>query len=145
MLNRLFILRSDSKRYKEQAWETAELKMSLRITLMWQTTLAKLIMLLMLGIGSSYASDTRDHDRARQAVETGEVLPLRAILEHVEREFPGQVMEVELDREKGEWLYEVKVLRKGGALVKLKIDARNGKILGIKEKNERQHRPAGGH
>jgi uncharacterized membrane protein YkoI len=39
-----------------------------------------------------------DHDRARQAVEAGEVLPLRTILERVERDYPGQVVEVELER-----------------------------------------------
>jgi uncharacterized membrane protein YkoI len=43
-------------------------------------------------------------------------------------------MEVELEREKGEWVYEVKLLRKGGALMKLKILARDGAIVGFKEK-----------
>jgi hypothetical protein len=43
------------------------------------------------------ASD--DHDRARQALEAGEVLPLRTILERVEREYPGQVVDVELERD----------------------------------------------
>jgi uncharacterized membrane protein YkoI len=42
-----------------------------------------------------------DHDRARQALEAGEVLPLRTILERVEREYPGQVLEVELERDRG--------------------------------------------
>ena len=49
-------------------------------------------------------------------------------------------MEVELDREKGEWLYEIKVLRKNGALVKLKINARDGALLGIKEKHDKPNR-----
>ncbi|MDP3031955.1 MAG: PepSY domain-containing protein [Rhodocyclaceae bacterium] len=112
-----------------------------RITAQWCVALASLIMLVMPGTGDSYAGDYSDHERARQAVEAGEVLPLRTILERVEREYPGQVMEVELDREKGEWVYEVKVLRKGGALMKLKIHARDGTILGLKEKHERRLRP----
>ena len=82
------------------------------------------ILVAMLGTGVSYAADNADHERARQAVEAGEVLPLRTILDRVEREYPGQIMEVELDREKGEWIYEIKLLRKGGALMKLKIQAR---------------------
>jgi len=112
-----------------------------RITAQWCVALASLVMLVMPGTGDSHAGDNSDHERARQAVEAGEVLPLRTILERVEREYPGQVMEVELDREKGEWVYEVKVLRKGGALMKLKIHARDGAILGLKEKHERQPRP----
>lgn len=115
--------------------------MSSRIAAQWRPTLAGLVMLVMLGTGNSYAGDSNGHDRARQALEAGEVLPLRTILERVEREYPGQVMEVELDREKDEWVYEVKVLRKGGALMKLKIHARDGTILGFKEKNDKQHRP----
>ena len=115
--------------------------MSSRITTQWRRTLTGFVMMLlaMLGTGVSYA-DNADHDRARQAVEAGDVLPLRTILDRVEREYPGQVMEVELDREKGEWVYEIKLLRKGGALVKLKIHARDGTTLGFKEKNDKPHR-----
>jgi uncharacterized membrane protein YkoI len=112
------------KGLKDPGWKTAELKMSSRITTQWRRTLASLVMLMTLampGSGVSYAADNADHDRARQAVEAGDVLPLRTILDRVEREYPGQVMEVELDREKGEWVYEIKLLRKGGILMKLKI------------------------
>jgi uncharacterized membrane protein YkoI len=117
--------------------------MTSRITIQWRRALANLVILMTLampGSGVSYAADNADHDRARQAVEAGNVLPLRTILEQVEREYPGQVMEVELDREKGEWVYEVKLLRKGGALMKLKIHARDGTILGFKEKQGKPHR-----
>ena len=117
------------------------------ITTKWHTTLSKLscmAMLAMLVAGASYAGDDSDHDRARQALEAGEVLPLRTILERVEREHPGQVMEVELDREKGVWLYEIKILREGGALIKLKINARDGTLLGLKEKHGKQPRPGDG-
>jgi uncharacterized membrane protein YkoI len=71
----------------------------------------------------------RDQDRARQALKTGEVMPLTAILARVAREHPGQVMEVELERDDGVWIYELRVLEPGGGLVKLKVDARTGAIL----------------
>ncbi|WP_220634452.1 PepSY domain-containing protein [Georgfuchsia toluolica] len=117
--------------------------MSSIITTQWRRTLTGFVMmmLVMLGTRVSYAADNADHDRARQAVEAGDVLPLRTILERVEREYPGQVMEVELDREMGEWVYEIKLLRKGGTLMKLKIHARDGTILGFKEKHDKTHRP----
>lgn len=85
-----------------------------------------------------HAGDDRDHDhdRARQALEAGQVLPLRTILERVEREYPGQVMDVELEREheggRKLWIYKIKVLRSGGTLIKLKLDARDGSVLGSK-------------
>ena len=118
--------------------------MSSRITTQSRGTLTGLfiwIMVAMLGTGVSYAADNADHERARQAVEAGDVLPLRTILDRVERDYPGKVMEVELDREKGEWVYEIKLLRKGGALMKLKIQARDGTILGFKEKPGKPHKP----
>jgi uncharacterized membrane protein YkoI len=42
---------------------------------------------------------------------------------------------VELERDDGRWLYEIKLLRTGGALVKLKIDARDGRIIGAKTRH----------
>lgn len=98
---------------------------------------AVMLMLGVLGVGPSQAEGRHDHDRARQALEAGEVLPLRTILERVERDYPGQVMEVELERKDTGWIYEVKLLKTGGVLVKLKINARNGTVLGSKEKGPR--------
>ena len=94
------------------------------------------VLLLAFGSSSGMADNERDHDRARQALEAGEVLPLRTILERVEREYPGQVIDVELEREhesgQERWVYRIKVLRSGGALIKLKVDARDGSIMGKK-------------
>ncbi|WP_374520834.1 PepSY domain-containing protein [Hydrogenophaga sp.] len=67
-----------------------------------------------------------DHDRARAALKAGEVLPLHTVLERLQREQPGQVLEVELDREHGEWVYEIKLLRPDGRVVELERDARTG-------------------
>jgi uncharacterized membrane protein YkoI len=89
------------------------------------------LLCLALAAGAAPAGDDhgRDHDRARQALEAGEVLPLRTILERVERQHPGQVLEVELERRDGRWLYEIKLLRPGGTLSKLKVDAADGRVL----------------
>ena len=81
----------------------------------------------------SHADDLRDHDRARQALEAGEILPLKTVLEKLARDTPGQVMEVELERKGERWVYEIKLLRTGGSLVKLKVDARDGTIIPRRE------------
>lgn len=103
------------------------------------------LVLAALAAGSGFAGDGHDHDRARRAVETGEALPLRTILQRVEREHPGQVMEVELERKHERWIYEIKLLRAGGALVKLKVDARDGRVLSSKEKSARPAQQEGTH
>lgn len=97
---------------------------------------------LLLAIGAApatQAGDDRDHERARQAVAAGEVLPLGTVLAEVERQYPGQVMEVELERDDGLWIYEIKVLRPGGALLKLKVDGRSGSVLDTKSKKRGGH------
>lgn len=69
-----------------------------------------------------------DHDRARAAVQAGQALPLTVLLARLQRSHPGQVMEVELDREDGRWIYEVKLLQ-AGQLLRLEVDAATGEVL----------------
>lgn len=90
------------------------------------------VMLSLAAFGAVPALADSDHERARQAFERGEIMPLRAVLERVEADYPGEVVEVELEREDGQWRYEIKLLRAGGVLVELKIDARDGTVLGMK-------------
>lgn len=89
------------------------------------------------------AAESGDHDRARQALEAGEILPLKTVLERVAREVPGQVMEVELERKHDRWLYEIKLLRPGGALVKLLVDASDGTIIDRRGRGDRSERRRG--
>jgi uncharacterized membrane protein YkoI len=87
-----------------------------------------------------HADDLSDHDRARQALEAGEILPLKTVLEKVGRDTPGQVMEVELERNHERWVYEIKLLRPGGSLVKLWVDASDGTILDRRGRGARPER-----
>ena len=68
------------------------------------------------------ARDREDHERARRAMTTG-------VLERLEREHPGQVLEVELEQDDGQWVYEVKLLQNDGQLVKIKLDAKTAAVL----------------
>jgi len=94
------------------------------------------ILALILAGGTGLALASGDHDRAREALQAGQILPLRQVLDTVEREHPGQVMEVELERERGAWIYEIKLLRSDGALLKLEVDAHSGAVLRSREKEK---------
>ncbi len=76
----------------------------------------------------------RDHDLARQALERGEVMPLEFVLAAVRNSVSGEVAGVELEREHGTWLYEIKMIVPGGVLTEVIVDARTGRIVGIKGK-----------
>lgn len=96
-------------------------------TFAFRTAATALVLAVAMAATSVRASS--DHDRARDAVQAGQVLPLKTVLERLEREHPGQVLEVELERDDGRWIYEVKLLQSGGRLVKFELDARNGEVL----------------
>ena len=108
-------------------------------TRLWRTLWPLLCALFLLG-GSGLSRADEDHELARKALEAGEILSLRTILERVNRDYPGQVFDVELDRDnkhgEARWVYEIKILRTGGALVKLKVDARDGSLISRKSKDE---------
>ncbi|MDP2032126.1 MAG: PepSY domain-containing protein [Polaromonas sp.] len=96
-----------------------------------------------LGLQPAWAGSKDDHNRARQAVQAGQVLPLRSVLERLEREHPGQVLEVELEQEEGRWIYEVKLLQPQGQLVKLKLDARTAALLSTRGNSTSDGRRSG--
>lgn len=89
--------------------------------------------LLALGAGLALASP-KDHDRALQAFQRGEVLSLQALLDQVPTLKNSQILEVELERHDGRWVYEIKSLEDGGRLVKRKLDARTGALLSTQDK-----------
>ena len=78
-----------------------------------------------------------DHDRAREALKAGQVMPLRTVLERLEREHPGQVLDIEFEEEHGRLVYEVKLLQSDGRLVKLELDARTATVLRRQERGRR--------
>lgn len=108
------------------------------------TPVRAVLLALALGAGLAWplARADGDHDRARAAVQAGQVLSLKTVLDRLDREHPGQVLEVELESEDGRWIYEVKLLQAGGRLVKLELDAATGDTLSRRERSRlRDPRP----
>ena len=73
--------------------------------------------------------DRRDHERARMALEAGEIQPMARILQSVSEVMPGDVIEVELDRERLGWVYEIKMIDTDGHRRKVYVDAQTGEVL----------------
>jgi uncharacterized membrane protein YkoI len=92
---------------------------------------ALLPVLLLAGLALPLAGQAseRDQDRARAALQAGEIQPLPVIMARVAALNPGHVLEVELERERGRWVYEFKLLQAGGGLLKLQVDAQSGAVL----------------
>lgn len=93
--------------------------------------------LLLLGSLNTVTWADDDHYQSRRAFQAGEVMPLRTLLDKIEKDYPGQVLEVELEREQQQWYYEVKMLSDEGRLQKLIVDAKTGEVMGIKQKKSK--------
>lgn len=84
---------------------------------------------LLLAAPVARADDRRDHERARAALAAGEIRPLAALLAEVERRYVGVVIETELERDDGRWIYELKLLPPSGRVFEVKLDAATGEVI----------------
>jgi uncharacterized membrane protein YkoI len=88
--------------------------------------------LLLFGAGTGLADDD-DHDLARRALEEGRALPLAEILAKMKPDLPGKVIEVVLEIDDGNLVYDLKVLSAKGRLQEIEVDAATGKILKMED------------
>lgn len=94
----------------------------------------RILALLSLLLLATPALAGEDHDRIRRAVMDGKILPLSRILEQVDRDYPGELIEAELEEHHNRPVYEIKRLTDDGRLLKLYYDAVDGTRLKVKEK-----------
>lgn len=90
-------------------------------------SLALSLILALSFLAPAHADD--DQERARAALQAGKARPLGEVLALVARDYPGQVLEVDLEDHHERLIYEIKLLRPDGAITKLKVDARTGEVL----------------
>ncbi|MGH1573081.1 PepSY domain-containing protein [Methylobacterium sp. P31] len=80
------------------------------------------------GIGPP-ARASEDADRARRALEKGEIRPLDDVLRAAREAAPGDVVSVDLKHDEGHWLYKLRILGADGKRRTVKVDAGSLKIL----------------
>jgi uncharacterized membrane protein YkoI len=84
---------------------------------------------------NDWEDEDHSHDRARRAREAGEILTIVQIYDLARKAVPGRVLEAELEREHGRWIYELKILDPAGRVYELKLDAATGAVLGREEEH----------
>jgi uncharacterized membrane protein YkoI len=95
--------------------------------------LAALMAAATLGAGqfATGADCKRSQDCALDAFKGGEIKPLPEVLAVAREKMPGEVVKVELDREDGAWVYEVKILTPSGKRRKVEINASTLAIIKV--------------
>ena len=66
--------------------------------------------------------------------------PAAQPLERLQREMPGQVLEVELEQKRGLWIYEIKLLTPAGQLTKVLLDAQTAQVLRVQARDDKSQR-----
>ena len=95
--------------------------------------LAVLILSLALAASPALAGPA-DQERARAAMEAGEIMPLSAILGKVDQKFTGRVLQVnltDLDEGLNGWIYAITLLSPQDNVLVVKVDAGTGVILSV--------------
>ncbi len=119
--------------------------MASRTALHLRRVIVSALAICLLGASPLLRADEHDHggqELARRALEQGRVLPLRSVLEKIERDYQGQALKVEFEQDDGRFLYKIRLLQGDGRMVKLKVDAVDGRVLEIKRKEHEKDRDA---
>jgi uncharacterized membrane protein YkoI len=95
-------------------------------------------LLVVFFIGSNVWADD-DHERARELVKSGEILPLEQLLQKVVNNDSGKLrlLEAELEDKSGRLVYELELVDEQGVVRELLFDAKTGEALGEDLKKER--------
>lgn len=101
------------------------------MTKSWTLTVGLLLMLTPL---LAVLADS-DHQEARRLVESGSILPLHQVLEAIRNDWPGRILEVELEKARGSYTYEIELLDAHGKVWELEIDAVSGRVLETEEED----------
>jgi len=95
----------------------------------WPAVPALMLIGLQLWPGGVGVASADELDRVRQLRDHDAILPLARILANVERRYPGALLDVELEEERGALIYEVKMLGHDHVMRSISVDARSGRIL----------------
>ncbi len=88
-----------------------------------------------LGVAAALAAilinavaDDIGHEAARRLRKAGVILQLEEIVARATARWPGQVIETELERDDGRYLYEIKLLGADGRIREIEYDASTGEV-----------------
>ena len=96
------------------------------------TFMPVVLALLVSGPAHNIRADD-DYKEAKRLRESGEIMPLEEILKNVRNSYPGRILEVELENEKGRVIYELEILGADRIVREIYIDAKSGELLSVEE------------
>jgi uncharacterized membrane protein YkoI len=80
-------------------------------------------------IAPAAAHEEHDEEAARHALENGEIVPLERVIAELGAAVPGEISGLELEKEHGIWIYEFKIISPDGRMLKVRVNAKTGKLI----------------
>jgi uncharacterized membrane protein YkoI len=74
-----------------------------------------------------------DDQRIRQLQRSGEILSLEQIFDRARKVKPGRIVDVDLDKDDGRYIYEIELLERSGKVWEMEFDARTGELLQLEQ------------
>lgn len=101
----------------------------------WLSKHCALGLMLYLSMFSAIARDLEQDEALRLRMD-GVIMPLEDLVHLALQQYPkARLLEVELEDEKGKYIYEVELLTPSGGVRELEFDARNGRLLSDEEED----------
>ncbi|MTW20520.1 peptidase M4 [Allochromatium palmeri] len=73
--------------------------------------------------------DHLDHDSVKRLYDEGRILSMSEVMRRAALIQPGQLLEAELDREAGRYVYEIRIHDTAGRIHELELDATSGALI----------------
>lgn len=81
--------------------------------------------------GQRWEDDDNSYDQARRALSRGDVLPVEEVIKQLKIHIPGQVLEIEFEREHARWVYEFKMIDESGRRLEVYLDAKTAELISV--------------
>lgn len=96
-----------------------------------------MVAVLAVSLRVAHADDDDDWRSLHRQVEAGRIKPLSEILDALAKDWRGDVIDVDIEDDDDEIIYEIELLGPQGQVVEFEIDARTGEILEIEGRDLR--------
>lgn len=88
-----------------------------------------LLIVLLLLAAASVQADDNDQELARQLTRSGDIVPLEKVIARTVKEYGGNLLEAELEKEGGQYVYELQMLMSDGVVWEYIYDAKTAKLI----------------
>lgn len=91
--------------------------------------LSRLVLIGSMAFNTGAVGDHLDHDSVKRLCDEGRILSMSDVMRRATLIQPGQLLEAELDRDNGRYVYEIRILDPAGRIHELELDAASGALI----------------